>query len=184
MQTSWCRAAKLRTFSVRANKAQHGTITRSSPFLQRAQKSGPSLLPVCQVLAILVNMLFSFAIFLLYLSPIAFVFLYSKYEYQHSLATSFKRWRNSKIIGIVFFTVLTFFIATTEGTSWRLSTYWYLLWEPGLSISLIVFSKPASEIVEGFSSLDYFGEDFGHILGWFGLLSVSCVLGVEVLRHS
>ena len=140
--------------------------------------------PLSLMLAILVNMLFSFAIFLLYLSPIAFVFLYSKYEYQHSLADSFKRWRNSKIIGIVVFAVLTFFIVTTEGTSWRLSTYWYLLWEPGLSISLIVFSKPASEIIEGFSSLDYFGEDFGHILGWFGLLYVSYVLGVEVLRHS
>ena len=135
-------------------------------------------------LAILKSMLFSFSIFLLYLSPIVFVFLYAKYEYRHSLADSFKRWRSSKIIGIVFFAVLTFFIATTEGTSWRLSTYWYLLWEPGLSISLVVFSKPASEIIEGFSSLDYFGEDFGHILGWFGLITVSCVLGFEVLRHS
>lgn len=140
--------------------------------------------PCFEVLAILVNMLFSFAIFLLYLSPIAFVFLYSKHEYQHSLADSFKRWKNSKIIGIVYFAMLTFFIVTTEGRSWRLSTYWYLLWEPGLSVSLIVFSKPASEIIEGFSSLDHFGEDFGHILGWFGLLYVSYILGVEVLRHS
>lgn len=120
---------------------------------------------------------------LLYVSPILLCCLYSKYEYGYSLSDNFKKWRTGKLLGIALFLLLSGMFLSLDFKS-STKAFWYLFWEPSFSVSLIVFSKPASELFEDFSSYFSYGEDFGFIIGWLGLLGAYIMFVVAIMRFS
>lgn len=124
-------------------------------------------------------LVYIFAITLL-VGPIITTAVYSKVEYHKSLSDNFQNWKLFKAIGIILFLAVSACLLHPANIGRYINKFWFFFLEPGMSIALIVYSKPASELLEGMSSLLSIGEDLAFIIGWFGLLAVSFWLMVDM----
>ena len=116
--------------------------------------------------------------------PIIICYAYSKIEYGYSLGDKFQKWRLAKFLGILVYLCLAYVLLQPDNLGRFFNRFWFFLIEPGVSLGLFVFSRPASELIEGFSDFFSFGEDFGFVLGWIGLLLVCAWTFVDVLGRS
>lgn len=117
-------------------------------------------------------LVYLFAITLLFV-PTLVCALYSRFEYHKSLRDNFENWKAGKLVGISLFLFLSYHLLKPESLAVYLDSFLFYYLEPGMSIALIVYSKPASELLQGMSSLFSLGEDLAFIIGWIGLLFVS-----------
>lgn len=121
-----------------------------------------------------------FAVLLL-LGPALITAIYSKIEYHKTLKDNLENWKTGKLAGFILFCLISYYVLLPSNIDWYLGRFWIYYLEPGISIALVIYSKPASELLEGMSSWFSFGEDIAFLIGWFGLLLTSFWIYIDVL---
>ena len=113
--------------------------------------------------------------------PLIISSIYSNKEYSLSLSDNLENWTVGKYAGILVFILYASYILFSGYVGEYVSEFWFYCLEPSIFLSLIVFSKPASELLDGYASFVSVGinEDMGFIAGWLGLLYVVFVTSIE-----
>ena len=108
------------------------------------------------------------------LLPLMVCHWYSQHEYSMSLSDNFENWKVGKYAGIVLFIGFIAYMLISDYRNEYIGEFWFYFLEPSMFLCLIVYSKPASELVDGYSGFLSVGlnEDVAFILGWLGLLFV------------
>lgn len=116
---------------------------------------------------------------LLLATPIAFIAVYSEREYGLRLSDNFAKWRLGKIVAVGIVATYCIYAVTSNVAIYLLYFDDWILYfvNPGLALSLIVYSKPTSGFLENYNSVNVdIYEDMAFVIGYALLLYTICVV--------
>ncbi len=109
--------------------------------------------------------------------PLGLAAIYSYREYGLSLLENFEKWRIGKVAAVCILAIYIFYVAVSEVafSILYIEEWAFYFVYPGISVSLIVYSKPASEFLSDYSSLKKadMHEDVAFVLGYAWLLYIT-----------
>jgi hypothetical protein len=108
------------------------------------------------------------------IAPVLFAIWYSNYEYGMSISDNLKHWKTGKLIAVVSVVLYVFYILSVGVIEFVHELEGWLVYfiDVGVAISLIIFCKPASEILDDYEVFRHVNmhEDVAFIIGWLILL--------------
>lgn len=108
------------------------------------------------------------------IAPIIFAVWYSDYEYGMSISDNLDHWKSGKLVAVTSVAVYVVYVLSVGVIEFVHEPEGWLVYfiNVGVSISLIVFCKPASEILDDYEVYRQLNmhEDLAFIIGWLILL--------------
>lgn len=105
--------------------------------------------------------------------------MYSGREYGLRLSDNFVKWRLGKIVAVGIVSTYCIYAVTSNVAIYLLYFDDWILYfvNPGLALSLIVYSKPTSGFLENYNSVNVdIYEDMAFVIGYALLLYTICVV--------